>query len=92
MPRERLVSLTSSGSLRAWLDEKGVLGSLRTVYDRYLLEVFGFAETQRYHFDGVTSEIPEREFRMHLLEVEKAAREVMTRTQAGPPDRHPNRS
>src|SRR5688572_33218302 len=35
----RLVSLTSSGSHRAWLDEKGVLGSLRTVYDRYLTEV-----------------------------------------------------
>ncbi len=51
-----LVSLTSSGSLRAWLSEKGVLGALRTVYDRYLAEVFGFAETHHYHFDGVTPE------------------------------------
>lgn len=74
---KRLVSLTSSGKLRAWLDEKGVLNSLRTVYDRYFADVFGFAETHRFHFDGVTAEIPEREVRMHLGNVDKAAREVM---------------
>jgi NAD(P)H dehydrogenase (quinone) len=88
---KHLVSLTSSGSMRAWLDEKGVLGSLRTVYDRYFADVFGFAETHRYHFDGVTADIPERELRMHLLDVEKAAREVMGRLAGGPPDRDPNR-
>ena len=88
---KRLVSLTSSGSMRAWLAEKGVLGSLRTVYDRYFAEVFGFEETHSYHFDGVTAEIPEREIRMHLLDVEKAARDVMSRMQPGPPDRDPNR-
>lgn len=87
----RLVSLTSSGGLRAWLDEKGVLGSLRTVYDRYLADVFGFAETHRFHFDGVTAEIPEREVRMHLGNVEKAAREVMARMVPGIPDRDPYR-
>jgi NAD(P)H dehydrogenase (quinone) len=88
---KRLVSLTSSGSLRAWLDEKGVLGSLRTVYDRYFADVFGFVETHRFHFDGVTDQIPEREIRMHLLEVEKAARDVMCRMTPTPPDRNPNR-
>ena len=41
---KRLVSLTASGSMRAWLAEKGVLGSLRTVYDRYFAEIFGFDE------------------------------------------------
>jgi NAD(P)H dehydrogenase (quinone) len=88
---KHLVSLTSSGSMRAWLAEKGVLGSLRTVYDRYFAEVFGFAETHSYHFDGVTDEVPEREIRMHLLDVEKAAREVMSRMVPGPPPRDPNR-
>jgi NAD(P)H dehydrogenase (quinone) len=87
----RLVTLSSSGSLKAWLDEKGVLGSLRTVYDRYLGEVFGFAETHRYHFDGVTAEISEREIRMHLLDVENAAREIMSRMAGAAPDRDPNR-
>jgi NAD(P)H dehydrogenase (quinone) len=88
---KRLVSLTSSGALSAWLSEKGVLGSLRTVYDRYFAEVFGFGETHRFHFDGVTEHLPERDLSMHLREVENAAREVMSRMVAGPPDRDPNR-
>ena len=89
---KRLVSLTSSGSMRAWLDEKGVLGSLRTVYDRYFAEVFGFTETHRYHFDGVTADSSERDIRQHLHEVEKAANEVLSRVAGGPPDRDPNRT
>ena len=89
---KRLVSLTSSGSMRAWLDEKGVLGSLRTVYDRYFAEVFGFNETHRYHFDGVTADSSERDIRLHLHEVEKAANEVLSRMAGGPPDRDPNRT
>jgi NAD(P)H dehydrogenase (quinone) len=76
---KHLVSLTSSGSMRAWLDEKGVLSSLRTVYDRYLADVFGFTETARYHFDGITADLPERDVRQHLHEVQKAAEEVMCR-------------
>jgi len=88
---KRLVSLTSSGSMKAWLSEKGVLGSLRTVYDRYFADVFGFEETHRYHFDGVTETIPDRDVAMHLHEVEKAAVEVLARMRGGPPDRDPNR-
>jgi NAD(P)H dehydrogenase (quinone) len=76
---KHLVSLTSSGSMRAWLNEKGILGSLRTVYDRYLSDVFGFHETSRYHFDGITADVPERDVRQQLLEVENAAREVLSR-------------
>jgi NAD(P)H dehydrogenase (quinone) len=87
---KRLVSLTSSGSLDAWLAEKGVLGSLRTIFCRYLADVFGFAETHFYHFDGVTAELPEREVRMHLAAAEAAAREVMSRMVPGAPPLNPN--
>jgi NAD(P)H dehydrogenase (quinone) len=62
------------------------------VYNRYLAEVFGFAATHRYHFDGVTADIPEREVRMHLRDAEQAAREVMSRIAGGPPERNPNRA
>ena len=94
-PREllegkRLVSLTSSGAMTAWLSEKGVLGSLRTVYDRYFSDVFGFVETHRFHCDGVTDKLPEHEVAIHLHDVEKAAREVMARMIPGAPDRDPN--
>lgn len=88
---KRLVSLTSSGSLKAWLSEKGVLGSLRTVYDRYFADVFGFDETHRFHFDGVVEDLPERDVSMHLHAVEQAAREVISRMVLTPPDRHPNK-
>ena len=88
---KRLVSLTSSGAMKAWLAEKGVLGSLRTVYDRYFAEVFGFVETHSFHFDGVTDGLPERDVAMHLAQVEKAARDVVARIRPGPPPRHPNR-
>lgn len=88
---KRLVSLTSSGAMRAWLDEKGVLGSLRTVYDRYLAEVFGFTETHHHHFDGITEGLPEHDFRMHLHDAGKAANDVVSRMVGGPPDREPNR-
>lgn len=84
---KRLVSLTSSGSMKAWLSEKGVLGSLRTVYDRYFSDVFGFEETHRYHFDGIIPDIPERDVAMHLHAVENAAREVMARMALSSRDR-----
>lgn len=76
---KRLVSLTSSGSSRAWLNEKGVLMSLRTVYDRYLTDVFSLAETARYHFDGIAPDLDERNVQLHLHQVRHAAREVMSR-------------
>lgn len=75
---KHLVSLTLSGSMRAWLDEKGVLGSLRNLFDRYLAEVFGVAETHHYHFDGVQPGLPHRDYRFQLSEVEQAAAEVLT--------------
>jgi NAD(P)H dehydrogenase (quinone) len=87
---KRLVSLTSSGSPKAWLSEKGVLGSLRTVYDRYFADVFGFEETHRFHFDGVVEDLPEHEVSMHLRAVEQAAREVVSRMVVTPPERHPH--
>jgi NAD(P)H dehydrogenase (quinone) len=87
---KRLVSLTSSGSQRAWLDEKGVLNSLRTVYDRYFAEVFGFTETHRHHCDGITPELPDQEIAIHLRGIEKAARDVMSRIKSGPPPMNPN--
>ena len=76
---KNLVSLTLSGGMRAWLDEKGVLGSLRNLFDRYLGEVFGLPETHHYHFDGVQPDLPERDYRFHLEKVDEAAAEVLTR-------------
>jgi NAD(P)H dehydrogenase (quinone) len=80
---KHLVSLTLSGSMRAWLDEKGVLGSLRNVFDRYMAEVFGLAETHHYHFDGVQPGLPERDYRFHLAAVDDAAAAALGRIGRG---------
>ena len=74
-----LVSLTLSGGMRAWLDEKGVLESLRNLFDRYLGEVFGLPETHHYHFDGVQPGLPERDYRFHLAKADYAAEETLGR-------------
>ncbi len=66
-----------------------VLGSLRTVYDRYFSDVFGFEESHHFHFDGIVEGLPERDVSMHLHEVQKAAREVMSRMVLTPPERNP---
>ena len=76
---KHLVSLTLSGSMRAWLDEKGVMESLRNLFDRYLGEVFGLPETHHYHFDGVQPDLPERDYRFHLAKADYAAKEVLGR-------------
>jgi NAD(P)H dehydrogenase (quinone) len=80
---KHLVSLTLSGSMRAWLDEQGVMGSLRNVFDRYLAEVFGLAETHHYHFDGVQPGLPERDYRFHLAKADDAATEALARISRG---------
>jgi NAD(P)H dehydrogenase (quinone) len=76
---KHLVSLTLSGSMRAWLDEKGVLGSLRNLFDRYLADVFQLSETHHYHFDGVQPDLPEKDYRFHLAAVDEAATQVLAR-------------
>jgi NAD(P)H dehydrogenase (quinone) len=76
---KHLVSLTLSGSMNAWLNERGVLGSLRNLFDRYLGDVFGLPETHHYHFDGVQPDLPERDYRFHLAQAEHAAQEVLGR-------------
>lgn len=76
---KNLVSLTLSGGMRAWLDEKGVMESLRNLFDRYLGEVFGLPETYHYHFDGVQPGLPERDYRFHLAKADYAAEEILGR-------------
>lgn len=74
---KQLVSLQLSGSMRAWLHEKGVLMSLRNLFERYLCEVFGLPESHSYHFDGITQDMDEKNAAYHLAQVDEAARAVL---------------
>jgi len=74
---KQLVSLQLSGSMRAWLHEKGVMLSLRNLFERYLSEVFGLPETHSYHFDGITQEMDEKDAAFHLAQADEAAKAVL---------------
>ncbi|WP_423141135.1 NAD(P)H-dependent oxidoreductase [Parablastomonas sp. CN1-191] len=74
---KRLVSLTTSASLAAWLDEQGALTSLRNLFETYLRTVFGFSATSHLHLDGVVPGLPPREYRMLLKQVDDCAFHVM---------------
>lgn len=75
---KRLISFTSSGSLKAWLDERGVLMSMRNLFDRYLAEIFALGETEHVHFDGISDRLPEHEVQINLRDVEDMANEVVS--------------
>ena len=74
---KQLVSLQLSGSMRAWLHEKGVMMSLRNLFERYLSEVFGLPESHSYHFDGITQEMDEQDAAFQLAKVDEAAKAVL---------------
>jgi NAD(P)H dehydrogenase (quinone) len=74
---KQLVSLQLSGNMRAWLHERGVMMSLRNLFDRYLSEVFGLPETHSYHFDGITQDMSRKDAAFHLAAVDDAAKAVM---------------
>lgn len=74
---KRLVSITASGSMSAWLDEKGVMMSLRNLFEQYLADIFGLARVDHVHLDGVIPGLPEREYRQLLQKVEDTAKAVI---------------
>ena len=78
---KRLVSLTVSGSMSAWLDEKGVLLSLRNLFEQYLADIFDMTAVDHVHLDGVIPGLPDLEYRQLLLQVEDVAKAVMANHQ-----------
>jgi NAD(P)H dehydrogenase (quinone) len=81
---KQLISFSTSGSLCAWLEEKGVLSSLRDTFDRYLCDVFELGATQHLHFDGITSAAKPWEMTMHLNKVAGAARKIVAANRMSP--------
>ena len=79
---KHLVSLQLSGSMRTWLHEKGVMNSLRNLFERYLSEVFGLPETHSYHFDGITQGMSEKDAAYHLSSAGEAARTILAEVRA----------
>ncbi|MEG3145192.1 NAD(P)H-dependent oxidoreductase [Sphingomonas sp. RT2P30] len=79
-----LLSFTTSGTRRVWLDEQGEQSALETVFDRYLMHAFGMREEKHVHFDHITEDLTERFAAQHLQDVkdeaERACAEVTARS------------
>lgn len=71
-----LLSVTSSGTTKQWLDEQGAWLSLRNVFDHYLQNAFSMKSAEHVHFSAVVEGLKERFVEEYLEEVREAARKV----------------
>lgn len=53
MSGKALLSFTSSGASRQWLDEQGAFEALINVFDTYLRHAFSMASARRVHFSNI---------------------------------------
>ena len=73
---KRLLSFTSSGTTRSWLDEQGAWLSLRTLFDDYLRHAFSLEAADHVHFPSIVKGLKQRFVNEYLHQVEEAARRV----------------
>lgn len=71
-----LLSLTSSGTTKQWLDEQGAWLSLRNVFDHYLQNAFSMKSAEHVHFSAVVEGLKKRFVEEYLEQVREAARKV----------------
>lgn len=71
-----MLSLTSSGTTKQWLEEQGAWMSLRMVFDHYLENAFSLASADHVHFSAVVTGLKDQDVREYLEEVRQAARKV----------------
>lgn len=65
----RLLSFTSSGSTRLWLEEQGAWTSLQTLFDGYLARTFWMQSPEHVHFESIVEGIDPALVRAHLRDV-----------------------
>jgi NAD(P)H dehydrogenase (quinone) len=73
---KKLLSFTSSGTAKQWLEEQGAWLSLRKVFDDYLARAFSLESSDHVHFGSIVKGMTERVVTEHLQKVEEAARRV----------------
>lgn len=66
---KHLLSFTSSGSTKQWLDKQGAGASMQTLFDGYLARAFWMASPEHVHFGEIVEGVGEDVIRAHLAEV-----------------------
>ncbi len=85
---KRLLSFSSSGTSRQWLEERGASMSLRIVFDKYLERGFSMTGSDHIHFSSIVDGLGEGDIRKHLNQVELAAQKMCSSLIAGDPATH----
>jgi NAD(P)H dehydrogenase (quinone) len=70
---KRLVSITTSGTNRAWLEEQGAWLSLRNLFDDYLRHAFSMRSTEHHHYSSIVEGLKRRFVDENLYDVEQKA-------------------
>lgn len=78
-----LVDVSTSASSEPWLAEHGIKSSLRTVFDRYIADVFGASSSDRLHLDNITAGMSRAGGDLKLAQVREFARRVCANANAG---------
>ena len=73
---KRLLSFSTSGTSRQWLEEQGAWLSLRNLFDDYIKRVFSLKSAEHIHFAPITEGMKPRFAEEHLFEVEQTARKM----------------
>ncbi|WP_404710389.1 NAD(P)H-dependent oxidoreductase [Sphingomonas sp. MMS24-J13] len=73
---KRLVSITSSGASKAWLNQQGQIEALRNVFERYLAHGLGMKSVENLHFGETVEGLSEDYLDPLLAQVQDLARKV----------------
>lgn len=77
-----LVDISTSASSEPWLAEQGIQTSLQTVFDRYIVAVFGARSSDRLHLDNITIGMDRERGALKLAEVREHARHTCAQAHA----------
>ena len=73
---KRLVSITSSGASKAWLNQQGQIEALRAVFERYLAHGLGMKSCENLHFGEMIEGLSEDFLDPLLAQVQDFARTI----------------
>lgn len=73
---KHMLSFSSSGTSRQWLEEQGAWMALRQVFDHYLEKAFSLVSAEHVHFAPVVDDMRPRIVDEYLYEVEQSARKI----------------
>jgi len=76
---KQLLSFSSSGMKRQWLEEQGAWLSLQTIFDGYLARAFWMSTPEHVHFDAVHEGMEAAAAQAHFATVEREAARLCAR-------------